>query len=230
MKHRKQNLHVTCSILVGADGFASSIARWANMAGPRSRTGHYSTYQYCMGGVKMEKENCSEVFFGAPYLSGGFAWILPKKETIANIGVAIHASQRLNPRLALDYLIKKNSIVVKRCAHAYPVSESSAPLHAAGPLECVVADRLLLVGEAAGHVHPLTGEGNFYGIAGGKIAGNVCAEAIEEKNFCEKLREYEKKYNNEFGNTLKNLAKKVRIVTRKERTKKISKKRENMRE
>jgi digeranylgeranylglycerophospholipid reductase len=210
MRHRNQNLQITCDILVGADGFGSSIARWAGMAEPYSKSGHYGTHQYCMSGVHITKENCSEVFFGAPYLAGGFAWILPKTGTIANVGVAIHASQRFNPRLALDYFIKMNSRVVQRCKNAFPLSESSAPIHASGPLEHIITDKILLVGEAAGHVNPLTGEGNFYGLAGGKIAGTICAEAIEEGDFSrEKLQEYEKKYNNEFGNELKRLAKRL---------------------
>jgi digeranylgeranylglycerophospholipid reductase len=212
MKTRKQNLRVACDILVGADGFASSIAQWAGMTELHGKIGHYGTHQYCMSGVQTKKENCSEVFFGTPYLTGGFAWILPKTGTIANIGVALHGSQRLNPRLSLDYFVKKNSIAVQRCKNAYPLSESSAPLHASGPLDHTVSDRVLLVGEAAGHVNPLTGEGNYYGLAGGKIAGIICAEAIEKEDLStEKLREYEKRCNDEFGNELKELAKKLYV-------------------
>jgi digeranylgeranylglycerophospholipid reductase len=209
LEHKGKIRTITCKILVGADGFASTVARWAGLSHPAGRSGYYTTYQYCMGGVDREKKNCAEFFTGTPYLSGGYAWVFPKRGSIANIGVCIHSLRALNPHLALNYFLKSNTIVSQRCTHAFPLSESSAPLHAAGPLERIVDDNIILVGEAAGHVDPQTGEGTFYAIAGGQIAGTICAEAITEKDYSHTtLEEYERSFNATFGNNLKDKASK----------------------
>jgi len=46
-----------------------------------------------------------------------------------------------------------------------------------GPIAESVADGLVLVGDAARHVNPLTGGGILYAIQAGQIAGDVIAKA-----------------------------------------------------
>jgi len=62
---------------------------------------------------------------------------------------------------------------------------------------------LLLVGDAARHVNPITGGGILQALQGGAIAGDVIAKAVREHNVSKKrLREYEKRWKREFGKVL----------------------------
>jgi flavin-dependent dehydrogenase len=44
----------------------------------------------------------------------------------------------------------------------------------------IVADRTMLVGDAAGFIDPFTGEGIYYAMRSGQIAADCCKKAIEE--------------------------------------------------
>ena len=52
------------------------------------------------------------------------------------------------------------------------------PLH---PLEKTYADRVILCGDAAGLMNPLTGDGIHYAMSSGMFAAKVCAKAVEER-------------------------------------------------
>jgi digeranylgeranylglycerophospholipid reductase len=72
-----------------------------------------------------------------------------------------------------------------------------------GPQDENVSDGLILVGDAARQVNPLTGGGIVYAMQAGEIAGNVIAEAVQEEDFSKlKLSEYDRKWKSEFGKLL----------------------------
>ena len=72
-----------------------------------------------------------------------------------------------------------------------------------GPVYETVSTGLLLVGDAARHVNPITGGGILEAMKGGKIAGEVIAKAVHEKDFSKRrLMEYEKSWKKEFGRIL----------------------------
>ncbi|HSO25033.1 MAG TPA: NAD(P)/FAD-dependent oxidoreductase, partial [Methanobacteriaceae archaeon] len=67
----------------------------------------------------------------------------------------------------------------------------------------MVTDNLMVVGDAAGQVNPLTGGGIISGMTGGMIAGKVAAEAISEGDCSEnKLKDYEKTCRAEIGDSI----------------------------
>jgi geranylgeranyl reductase len=52
-----------------------------------------------------------------------------------------------------------------------------------GPVERLTANRTLLVGDAGGFVYSGTGEGIYYAIKSGRLAGEVILQALEEERF-----------------------------------------------
>jgi flavin-dependent dehydrogenase len=62
-----------------------------------------------------------------------------------------------------------------------------------GPRTTLSADRLLLCGDAGGFVFPGTGEGIYYAIKSGRIAGNVIDWAL--KNLSLDAKSLNKAYN-----------------------------------
>ena len=73
-----------------------------------------------------------------------------------------------------------------------------------GPLKRIVSDRVLLLGDAAGFVNPLNGEGIHYAMYSGDVAADVFVGAFKNKDFCKKnLIMYDKICMNRFGKYLK---------------------------
>jgi digeranylgeranylglycerophospholipid reductase len=82
---------------------------------------------------------------------------------------------------------------VRLIAGAAPVAE---------PIE-TVKDNLILVGDAARHVDPITGGGLTTSLEGGKIAGKTIGRAVEKQKFDkETLSDYETDWKKAFGKKL----------------------------
>ncbi len=74
------------------------------------------------------------------------------------------------------------------------------------PLENTYGDRVLLCGDAAGFINPISGEGIYYAMASGDIAASVIADGLKENNLTKKfLAEYQKRWIADFGKDLKAL-------------------------
>jgi flavin-dependent dehydrogenase len=67
------------------------------------------------------------------------------------------------------------------------------------PLPKTVTDRVLLVGDAAGFVSPLTGEGLYYGIRSSQLAADIITRYIMDDS---NLAVYQNAWLNSFGNDL----------------------------
>lgn len=66
------------------------------------------------------------------------------------------------------------------------------------------SDHLLIAGDAAGHIDPLTGEGIQYAMDAGEIAAGVLEEAFSKKDFSKKfLKRYQKLCMKSFGRDFK---------------------------
>ncbi len=76
----------------------------------------------------------------------------------------------------------------------------AATLPVGGLVPAMADDRLLLAGDAAGQVVPLTGAGIHAGLAGGALAGEVAAESLEAGDQSARfLRAYEERYRDPWG-------------------------------
>ncbi len=63
------------------------------------------------------------------------------------------------------------------------VKVNAGVIDVSGQVDDPVMDGLMICGEAAGHVVPITGEGIGPSAVAGKIAGEVAVEALESNNF-----------------------------------------------
>ncbi|MCK4902913.1 MAG: NAD(P)/FAD-dependent oxidoreductase, partial [Thermoplasmatales archaeon] len=72
------------------------------------------------------------------------------------------------------------------------------------PVETTVQDNLLLVGDAARHVDPITGGGLTHCLEGGKIAGETIGMAVEKQQFDQEiLSVYETGWKEAFAKKIK---------------------------
>lgn len=191
---------IQTKIVIAADGPETKVARWAGLKTAPKAKDMESAIQFEMVGVEMENNNCIEFYFGS-VAPGGYAWIFPKGDDIANVGLGI--LNTLTDKTALDYLLN----FVKTCPatkNAQPIELNVGGDPVGGLTKKMYADNLLVVGDAAGQVNPLTGGGIISGMTGGMLAGQVAAEAIAE-NDCsnKKLKKYDDICREEIGKSMK---------------------------
>ena len=75
-------------------------------------------------------------------------------------------------------------------------------------------NNVLLCGDAAGFINPVTGEGIYYALNSAEIAANITIKALKAKNTSGRfLSQYEKEWKKDFGKDIEymlNLTKKIR--------------------
>ncbi|MDH5792312.1 MAG: hypothetical protein OEZ44_08985, partial [Candidatus Bathyarchaeota archaeon] len=82
-------------------------------------------------------------------------------------------------------------------------------------LDEIVGDGLMLVGDAAGQLIPMTGAGVHSGVVAGRMAGQVAAKAIEEGDVsASRLSEYEKLFDEYWGRRIRDSRKIVEMLDR----------------
>tara|TARA_B110000914_G_scaffold220727_1_gene231299 strand:- start:875 stop:1861 length:987 start_codon:yes stop_codon:yes gene_type:complete len=138
----------------------------------------------------------------------GYGWVFPKKE-ILNIGFGGYNRTIKSVKIKEiweDYikLLKEDGYFPKD-QKTPPVK--GAPLPLDGPLKATTMDYTLLVGDSAGMVSPLSGEGIYYGMHAGKLAIKTIKAALETGDYSQKhLDQYHRDWNNVFGKELRDLS------------------------
>jgi len=139
-----------------------------------------------------------QVHFGRDVAPGGYLWIFPKGDGVANVGLGIRNSKET----AYYYL---NKFIEKFDATPVELNIGGVPL--SGPIEKTFDSGLMVVGDAAGQVDPVNGEGIENTVRCARIAGEIAVEAIEKGDTSSKyLKKYEdlwrlkleKKFKNSF--------------------------------
>ena len=180
---------IKAKIVIAADGPESRIARFGGLKQMTKPKMMESGIQYEMCNVKFDKEAVIEFYFGS-VAPGGYAWIFPKGDDIANVGLAVLPHKAEKP--AIEYL----DDFIAKCpatqnAQAVEMNVGGDPV--GGMPKEIVADNLIVCGDAAGQVNPLTGGGITSGMTGGMIAGKIAAECIKEGKFTKNdLKVYDK--------------------------------------
>ncbi|MFZ2071136.1 MAG: NAD(P)/FAD-dependent oxidoreductase [Halobacteriota archaeon] len=190
---------IHAQVVVGADGVESRVGRWAGIDTRLHPSDVSICAEYLMCDIEV-KSDYSEFFLGTEVAPKGYAWVFPKGGDCANVGIGIGGDVSDENHRAIDYL---NAFVRDKFPDGKIVAEiyGAAPL--SGPLTESVADGLILVGDAARQVNPLTGGGILYAMWAGEIAGDVIAKAVQEKDFSKKrFKEYESRCRNDFGKRL----------------------------
>ncbi len=137
-----------------------------------------------------------EFYFYSKARESSYVWIFPKSENIT-VGTGLRLGAKKIKKKFDDFLQSHPSAEkiqtdnIKR-PHAHLLPAVNDPSFYDLP---IAGDGWLLVGDAAGHVNPLTGEGISFAMFDGELA----AQAILSKN----LKEYENNWQESFGTTFK---------------------------
>ena len=193
-----ESFEIKAKIVVGADGPESQVGRWGGLKTVVKPKNMESGIQFEMAGLEMDDPDCIEFYFGS-VAPGGYAWIFPKGGDIANVGLGIVSTY--TDKTAYQHLLE----FVAKCPatqNAQPVELNIGGDPVGGMLKDLVEDNVMIVGDAAGHVNPLTGGGIITALEAGMYAGEVAVAAIKEEDCSKKrLKEYEKTCKKEIGDS-----------------------------
>jgi digeranylgeranylglycerophospholipid reductase len=174
---RGEPKEVRAKIVIAADGVESRVGRWAGLETHINFRDMECCAQVTASNIPVNK-NKLYFYFGKDYAPHGYLWVFPKGDNTANIGVGVSgevgkkksAHSFLNNFLSTKY---PNASILTSIAGGVPCSITLNKISAPG---------IMLVGDAARQVNPLTGGGIASGMIGGKIAGTIAGEAIVKNN------------------------------------------------
>ncbi|MEO0205418.1 MAG: NAD(P)/FAD-dependent oxidoreductase [candidate division WOR-3 bacterium] len=171
--------------LIGADGMASRVGVWLGIDTRLSLSEIEVCAEYLLENIKIEP-GYTHLIFDKNLAPGGYAWIFPKSETSANVGLGI--SPLKTGKKAKDYLdewIKTE----------FPDCEIRERIFGGVPakiLKRFSGTNFFLVGDAGRFTDPLSGAGIANGIKSGMIAGrNAVLRLRAKKDFYEQEIEKE---------------------------------------
>jgi digeranylgeranylglycerophospholipid reductase len=166
-------LEIRATVTVGADGFESQVGRWAGLPTNLQLRDMDTCLQYRMTNVDSDVRYCD--FYLGTCAPGGYVWVFPKDDGLANVGIGVQVSQVKSPADAKNYLdrwIEKHPGYAK----GKKIDMVGGGVSISPPIKQSVTDGFLLVGDAARMIDPLTGGGIANGCIAGKIAGEVAAK------------------------------------------------------
>lgn len=187
----KNKVEFSARIVVDAEGATSKILRQAGLTPPSTKGFVYGVHAE-VEGVKDVEPDVVQVFLGRGYAPGFYAWLIPKDDGRAKVGLAAKSE---NPRKLLRKFIFKHPIASVILQRASILQEAYHPISLGGPVKKAYLNGFLVVGDAASQVKPTTGGGVIFGLNCAKIAAEVITQTLQFKNYSERfLREYQRRY------------------------------------
>ncbi|HNY92330.1 MAG TPA: NAD(P)/FAD-dependent oxidoreductase [bacterium] len=171
--HLGERRRIEARLVIAADGVESRAARWAGLATRTALADMESCAQATIGGYQGDPEML-HFFFSRSMAPGGYLWIFPKGNGMANVGLGISASAG-GERSPHDYL---EAFLARFFPGASILGRVCGGVPCSNTLKELAADGLMVVGDAAHQANPLTGGGIVTGMIAGRIAGETAAEAV----------------------------------------------------
>jgi digeranylgeranylglycerophospholipid reductase len=201
VKHFDEEFEIEADIVVGADGVESKIGKWAGINTTLKPEDLETCAQYTLTNIDCKDAYC-DFYLGRQIAPGGYVWVFPKGKDVANVGIGILASLSESgmAKKLLDNFIANEP----RLQKGEPIRFLAGAVPVTNPVETTVQDNLLLVGDAARHVDPITGGGLTHCLEGGKIAGETIGMAVEKQQFDQEiLSVYETGWKEAFAKKIK---------------------------
>ncbi|MEM3596705.1 MAG: NAD(P)/FAD-dependent oxidoreductase [Candidatus Bathyarchaeia archaeon] len=183
-------------IVVDAEGVSARILRQARLK--------CADASMMVNGVNAEIEGLRDVetdsvqvFLGKAYAPDFYAWIIPKKDGTAKVGLA---AKQGNPKELLQRFMLKHPVASKMLKSAKVLCTAFHPIPLGGFIPKAFSNGFLAIGDAASQVKPTTGGGIILGMNCAKIAAETAFEALLAGDFSAKfLSAYQKRFRRNFG-------------------------------
>jgi len=190
---------IAAKVVIGADGVMSQVGLWAGLQVAVPLADMASCLQFVVQGVA----TCGllEIVTGREHAPGGYAWIFPKGAGMAEVGLGVTRTMTArDARWHLERFMGESFLRERfRRARIIEVQGGGAPLAAA--LKRMVTDNVILVGDAARQVNPITGGGIHTALCSGRLAGEFLAERLPSTQHYTRadLQDYQERWNAALG-------------------------------
>jgi digeranylgeranylglycerophospholipid reductase len=156
------------------------------------------------------------MWWGEPYGPFGYSWLFPINDELANIGIGVTGGQEIDLNDLLQKYIKKMTDGDYKIIHTFRACE---PL--CKPLDKIVINNIMFVGDAARLVDPASGAGIQNAIFSGTLAGLTAVGYLSGK--IESLNIYEKLMKNKTNRIRRTYKNKSKLTTTKKFNKAFNK-------
>ncbi len=160
-------------VVIGADGVEAMVGRWAGLDTRVPARDMESCAQDVLRNVAFDPD-AIYMQFGRAVAPGGYAWLFPKGVGVANVGLGIVAL-RGDGRNAREYL---DSWIARRYPGGERTGTTVGGVIVHTTIKQTYADGVLLAGDAAHQINPLSGAGIVNAMKAGRLAGRTAAAAL----------------------------------------------------
>jgi len=175
-------------MVIGADGVETMVGRWAGLDTRVPARDMESCAQYVLQGIDFNP-NAIYLQFSNAIAPGGYAWIFPKGVGIANVGLGLVAL-KTNGRNARQYL---DDWVARRFPSGVRTGYTVGGVIVHTTIKKTYAEGVLVAGDAAHMINPLSGGGINNAMKAGRLAGCTAAAAVRARDTSERrLASYHK--------------------------------------
>ena len=165
---------IASRVVIGADGVESRVGVWAGLDTTLPLQDQMACAQFLLAGIDIDPQ-CTYYYLDGELAPGGYAWVFPKGERRANVGLGVEAAATSSPALELlTRFVEKHTWLAK----GSPVTLVAGGVPVGLPPARIVTHGCMLVGDAARQADPLTDGGIANAMTAGTLAGAAAAEAI----------------------------------------------------
>jgi digeranylgeranylglycerophospholipid reductase len=161
---------VSAGAAVAADGIESRIGRLARIQSHLKPGDMFSCAQHTVGPIDLRPGRV-EFHFGGEVAPGGYAWVFPKGESTANVGVGVvyDSHDRMASIEYLDLFMKK------RCPEASVMNTVFGGVPSVKAPHKAYGNGVFLAGDSARVAEPLSGAGIVPGMESGALAARAAS-------------------------------------------------------
>jgi geranylgeranyl reductase family protein len=184
-KSNNEERKLTSRLIVGADGSRSLVGRKlrGDLPDPAFQLLGLRAYYEGVNGPR----NRVDIYFSEENFPGIY-WLFPKGEKGANVGMAMvfktFPQQASEVRKCFANHIANNADLKDRLGAAKATEKIQGwPINFYDSRNPLTNDRVMLVGEAAGLINPLSGDGIQYAVLSARWAAETIAESFSQHDF-----------------------------------------------
>ena len=176
--HLSEEIEFRAKIIIAADGVESRVGRWAGLKTTIKIKDIEAAVQMSVSNISCVS-NRLDFYLGANKAPGGYLWVFPKGDKFANIGIGVGGihNKKKSARKYLEEFMESyypDAAILTTVVGGVPCAHT---------LPNIATDNLMICGDAAHMVNPVTGGGIISGMQGGKLAGIIAAEAVIARNY-----------------------------------------------
>ncbi|ABN56439.1 MULTISPECIES: NAD(P)/FAD-dependent oxidoreductase [Methanoculleus] len=165
---------IRAEVVIAADGTEAQFARRAGLDTVVPLREMMSCAQYLMTDIDIDAGS-TDFYLGNEIAPEGYLWVFPKGNRTANVGIGISGRKSRDGSRAKDYL---DRFVAKNFPNGKTIEAIAGGVPVCRPLACTVADGLMVAGDAARVVDPITGGGIGNAMYTGRLAAQVASKCI----------------------------------------------------